>query len=127
MKTAVPTLKHNRKNGFLEVDVAVALVIIVLAILPLGFAFMQEQKMIRVDYLRAVANEIVDGEMEILAAGDWKNFSDGSQVYQVHSHAAAGLPAGHFELTKTGKHLRLEWSPKSHTGIGIVFREVNVQ
>ena len=34
MKTAVPTLKHNRKSGFLEVDVAVAPVIIALAILP---------------------------------------------------------------------------------------------
>jgi hypothetical protein len=127
MKTALRTSKFSRENGFFEVDVAVALVILALAILPLGFAFMQEQKAIRVDYLRAVANEIVDGEMEILAAGDWKNFPDGSQAYKVHSHAAAGLPAGHFELTKTGKYLRLEWSPEGRTGIGVVSREVNLQ
>ena len=127
MKTAIRTFRRNRENGFLEADVAVALVILALAILPLGFAFMQEQKAIRTDYLRAVANEIVDGEMEILAAGDWKSFPDGSQAYQVHSRAAVGLPAGHFELTKTGKRLRLEWSPEGRTGIGVVFREVNVQ
>jgi hypothetical protein len=81
---------------------------------------------LRTDYCRAVADEIVDGEMEILAAGDWKNFPDGEQSYTVHSRAAANLPAGRFELIKNAHHLRLEWMPKRRQGIGAVVREITV-
>ncbi len=89
---------------------------------------MQERMALRLDYTRAVANEIVDGEMEVLVAGDWKNFPDGAQNYTVHSLAAANLPLGHFELTKTGKNLRLEWKPDKHSGgLGPVIREVTLK
>lgn len=129
MKTAVKQNASNvtRQRGFLEVDMVVALAILGLAILPLGFSFMQDRTALRLDYSRAVANEIVDGEMEILAAGDWKSFPDGAQNYTVHSRAVANLPAGHFELNKTGKHLRLEWKPDKHSGVAPVIREVTVQ
>ena len=83
--------------------------------------------MLRIEYCRSVANEIVDGEMEILAAGEWKNFPDGPQNYTVHAHAAAYLPPGHFQLTKTGNHLRLEWKSDKRRGIGTVVREVTVK
>ncbi len=114
-------------HGFLEVDLIVALAIFALAIVPLGFSFAHEQKTLRLDYFRAVANEVVDGEMEVLAAGDWKEFAEGSQVYIVHSRAAKNLPPGHFELTKAGKHLRLEWTPDARKGVGPVVREITVQ
>jgi hypothetical protein len=107
------------------VDLAVAMAILALTIVPLGFSFARERQVLRAEYFRSVADEIVDGEMEILAAGDWKNFPDGSQNYSVH--AAASLPPGHFQLTKTGKHLRLEWSPNTKHGIGTVVRETTVK
>ena len=109
------------------VDLVVAVAILTMAIVPLGFSFARERKALRAEYVRAAANEIVDGEMEILAAGDWKQFQDGAQSYAVHSHAAANLPASHFQLTKTGNHLRLEWTPDRHEGIGAVVREVTVK
>ena len=109
------------------VDLIVALAILSLAIMPLGFSFARERQILKIEYFRSVANEIVDGEMEILAAGDWKNFPDGAQSYTVHSRAAANLPPGHFQLTKTGNHLRLEWSSDNYRGIGAVVREVNVK
>lgn len=129
MKTALnqKALHTARQHGLFEVDMAVALAILALAILPLGFSFMQDRTALHLDYSRAVANEIVDGEMEILAAGDWKSFPDGLQSYTFHSRAAANLPPGHFELNKTGKHLRLEWKPDKHSGVGPVIREVTVQ
>jgi hypothetical protein len=119
-------LTSVREEGFLDVDVAVGLVILAVAILPLGFSFMHERKAFEVDYGRAVANEIVDGEIEILAAGDWKSFPDGRQTYTVHSRAAANLPVGHFELIKNGTHLRLEWLPDAHQGVGAVIREMTL-
>jgi hypothetical protein len=120
-------LKLELQRGFLEVDLIVGLAILSLAIVPLGFSFAREQQVLKIEYARSVANEIVDGEMEILAAGDWKNFPDGSQNYSVHANAAASLPPGHFQLTKTGNHLRLEWNPDAKRGVGAVVRETTVK
>jgi hypothetical protein len=130
MKTqSSPPLHKNlhSKCGFLEVDLLVGLAILSLAIVPLGFSFARERQVFKIEYSRSVANEIVDGEMEILAAGDWKNFPDGSQNYSVRARAAASLPPGHFQLAKTGNHLRLEWSSDDKHGIGAVVREVTVK
>jgi hypothetical protein len=119
-------LSEKSQPGFLMMDLAMAIIILSLAIFPLAFSFAKERDVMRLDYFRAAADEVVDGEMEILAAGDWKNYPDGRRSYTVQSPAAAGLPAGNFELTKTGKHLRLEWRPKRRQGIGVVAREMTV-
>ena len=114
MKTSLSPAVHDgrrHKRGFLEVDLAVGLAILALAIVPLGFGFARERQALRIEYSRSVADEIVDGEMEILAAGAAKNLPDGVQQYAVHAHAANQLPRGHFQLTKNGNHLRLEWLP----------------
>lgn len=125
MKITAHKIGKSRR-GILEVDLAMAMLILAVAIIPLAFSFAKEREVLRVEYCRAVADEIVDGEVEILAAGDWKNFPDGEQSYTVHSRAAANLPAGQFELIKNGHHLRLEWLPKRRQGIGVVAREMTV-
>ena len=116
------------RNGFLEVDLLVGLAILSLAIVPLGMSFAHERQVLKLEYHRSVTNEIIDGEMEILAAGAWKDLPDGSQAYPVLSRAAGTLPPGHFQLTKTGNHLRLEWDASqdggSDHGFGAVYREV---
>ena len=117
----------HRTCGFLEVDLVVGLAILTLAVVPLGFSFARERQVLKIEYCRSVANEIVDGEMEILVAGDGKNFPDGSQNYSVHANAAAKLPPGHFQLTKTGNHLRLEWNPDEKHGVGTVARETTLK
>jgi hypothetical protein len=125
-KCSQPSLRRHA-NGFLEVDMLVGLAILTLAIVPVGFSFARERQVLRIEYIHSVANEIVDGEMEMLAAGDWKNYPDGAQNYSVHAGAAACLPPGHFQLTKTGNHLRLEWSSDwKHSGTPVV-REVTVR
>ena len=130
MKTKLPQPFHRSRGarrGILMMDLVVAMAILSLAIVPLGFSFARERHLLKIEYCQSVANEIVDGEMEILAAGDWKNFPDGTQNYSVHARAAASLPPGHFELTKTGNHLRLAWTPDKRQGIGPVVREVTVK
>jgi hypothetical protein len=120
-----------RQRGFLQVDLLVGLAILSLAIVPLGLSFAHERQVLRMEYFHSVANELIDGEMEILLAGGWKNVPDGSQNYPVHSRAADGLPPGHFQLTKTGNHLRLEWvadfTTGRHHGFGVLAREVNIK
>jgi hypothetical protein len=108
-------------------DLVVAMAILSLAIVPLGFSFARERHLLKIEYHQGVISEIVDGEMEILAAGDWKSYPDGAQAYPVRAGAAAALPPGHFQLIKTGSHLRLEWKPDKRQGIGPVVREVTVK
>ena len=115
------------KHAYLEVDLLVALAILSLAIMPIGFSFARERQVLKMEYCHSVANEIVDGEMEILAAGDWKNYPDGLQNYPVNARAAASLPPGHFQLAKTGNHLRLEWNSDEKHGLGTIVREITIQ
>jgi hypothetical protein len=117
----------KRNHGFMMVDLFVGMVILAVAILPLAFSYVRETRLLRAEYFHGAAMEIVDGEMEILAAGEWRNSPDGSQPYTVHANAAANLPPGRFQLTKTGQHLRLEWTSDNRQGVGTVIREVTIK
>jgi hypothetical protein len=114
------------RSGFLQIDLAIGLIILAVAIVPLGDSFIRERRALRMEYDRSLANEIVDGEMEILAAGAAANLPDGTQVYPVHSPALASLPPGHFQLTKNARHLRLEWIPDAPHHVSIVTREITL-
>ena len=103
---------RRRQQGYItvlltEMTVAVGLMAVVL--IPLTVGFFKEAKQMRNLYREAVAMEIVDGEMEILAAGGVGGISEGSQPYAVNAAAATNLPPGKFTLTREGKTLRLEW------------------
>ena len=77
------TVRKANCAGLLTTEMVVALAIISLAVFPLAFSMSQEQKYFRACYHRAVAVEIVDGEMEVLLAGEWKSFKDGKQGLSV--------------------------------------------
>jgi len=118
----------RRERGyFLMTDLIVGMAILTIAIMPLAYSFIHDRQLLRAEYYRSVAVEVADGEMEILAAGAWRDLPDGQQVYTVHANAVAHLPPGHFQLTKTGKHLRLEWKTDARHGIGNVVREITVK
>jgi hypothetical protein len=117
--------KHKRAGecGMLMADLMIAMVILAAVVLPVAFSFSREAEMLRASYCRGVAMEIVDGEMEILAAGEWQEFPEGQSTYVVRSGAVTNLPPGKFLLTRTGTQLRLEWAADEHRGIGPVIRE----
>ena len=103
---------RRRQQGYItvlltEMTVAVGLMAVVL--IPLTVGFFKEAKQMRNLYREAVAMEIVDGEMEILAAGGVEGISAGNQPYAINAAAATNLPPGKFTLTRKGKTLRLEW------------------
>lgn len=119
--------KHLRERGVLMTEMVVAMAILVIAVLPLAFSIGYEQKLLRIEYNKAVAMEIVDGETEVLAAGEWRAFKQGTQPYRVHDDATKNLLPGQFELTITGKRLRLEWRPDQKGEGGRIVREVTVR
>ena len=108
-------------------ELVVAMAILVIAIIPLGYSLITDARFLRINYQRAVAMEIVDGEMEILAAGEWHSVLEGTHPYTVHATAAANLPPGQFQLNRSGNHLRLEWKPAQFGKGGPVVREVTLK
>ena len=122
MKTR-PRLPSRSREGALLAEAVVALAILVAVMLPLAFAFRQETMLCRAAYFKAVAMEIVDGEMEALAAGEWRAFQPGRQPYPVRAAAATQLPPGTFQLTLETGRARLEWIPKNRGAGGAVARE----
>lgn len=118
--------QHKKSRGLLLAELAVAMAILVIVLLPLGYAAGSTSRRFRATYQRAVAMEIVDGEMEILAAGAWRALPEGPQPWTVRARAAASLPPGKFQFTRAGNHLRLQWSSTEKHGIGPVVREVTV-
>ena len=98
-----------RKSGALTTELVVAMGVLAAAIIPLSFGFLLENRILKDSYQDAVAMEIVDGEMEILAAGGWSRFPEGEHVYAVQAESAKNLPPGKFVLLRTPGKLRLEW------------------
>ncbi|MBW8864242.1 MAG: hypothetical protein JF609_04835 [Verrucomicrobia bacterium] len=119
--------KRASRHGLLQLDLVMGLAILSIAIIPLGYSFARERQALHIQYNRGVISELVDGEMEILAAGAARNLPDGAQSFNVSSRAADKLPAGHFQLTKTGNHLRLEWAPDEKCGISAIARETTLK
>ena len=122
-----PPSRSVRERGALLVELLVAIALLSIAVLPLGYSIASEKTLARSYYERAVAMEIVDGEMEVLAAGEWRAFSPGTHDYAIHSEAATNLPPGKFLVTIEAGKARLEWQPaKKHHG-GPVVREASVK
>jgi hypothetical protein len=115
--------KRLRQRGALMVELLVALAILTGVLLPLAYSFVSERRLARACYQRAVAIEIVDGEMETLLAGEWHAFSPGTHDYRVHAGAATNLPPGRFTLTVQPPKLRLRWQPAVKDRGGPVTRE----
>ena len=121
------TPRRHESAAILMADLIVGILILLFGIFPIAYSFYVEARTFRAEYQHGVAMEIVDGEMEMLAAGEWKTVAEGSQIYPVHAKAAVNLPPGHFQLTKNGPHLRLEWRPDSRNGAASVSREAIVK
>lgn len=117
---------RRRQRGALMTELMVAIAILLGALIPLAYTVHTEKKQLRAEYTRALAMEIVDGEMETLAAGEWQAFKPGLQTYAIHSPAAANLPAGKFTLFIDAEFIRLEWQPEKTGNGGRVTREVKL-
>lgn len=116
---------ERRQRGSLSVELTVAVGILVTVLMPLSVSFAREQALVRSLYHRAVAIALVDGETEVLQAGEWRRFPPGTHAYTVHARALTNLPPGRFTFTLTTERARLEWQPEAGGG-GPVVREFNV-
>jgi hypothetical protein len=116
---------NSKQQGTALIEMLVAIGILVLVMIPMSFSFIGERREFGIYYHRAIAVEVVDGEMEILRAGEWRAFPEGTQSYSVKNPSATNLPPGRFELTRQDRHLRLQWLPASKNQGGVVTREID--
>ena len=115
--------KRRRECGSLMAEMMVAIAILMLAIVPVAYSFDAEKRAARATYNHAIAMEIVDGEMEVLLAGEWRAFTPGTHPYPVKAGALTNLPPGEFTLTLATNKIRLEWNPSMTRRGGSIVRE----
>jgi hypothetical protein len=123
---SLPPPRRARQRGNLTAELLIGVGLLIFAVFPLSTSFGREQKLARAYYYRAVALEIVDGEMEALRAGEWRLHPVGEHAYAVRAQAAASLPPGRFVLTRGEAAVRLEWIPDGKDRGGRVVREARV-
>lgn len=116
-----------RQKGAILAELIIAIAVLVIGMLPLAFAATSDARQLRTTYQKAIVREIVDGEIEVLAAGGWKQVQEGTHDYVVRANAASNLPPGNFRIIRNQNLLRLEWQPGKKTGIGVVAREVRIK
>lgn len=107
---------RGRERAVVMTELSMAIAIFSMVALAAAVPLMMDQSMVRQQTARAVAMQIVDGEMEVLAAGAWRGFREGEQEYLVTSEAAKTLPKGRFVLQIDGQKVRLEWRTGSRGG-----------
>lgn len=118
--------KNGRKRASLMIELLAAMAILVGVAIPLAWSLSSERRLARALYQRAVAMEIIDGEMEVIVAGEWRAFAQGRHEYPVRALSATNLPPGGFYLTVEPKVLRLEWQPTVKQHGGLVQREAHL-
>jgi len=116
--------QRRRECGSLMAEMMVAIAILMVVIVPVAYSFDAEKRAARATYNHAIAMEIVDGEMEVLLAGEWRAFTPGTHPYPVKANALTNLPPGKFTLTLTTNKIRLEWKPSMTRRGGPIVREV---
>ncbi len=125
----VITKKERRKErgSALLAELIGAMLILSVVFMSLTLVLVKDQRTCRKYYYKAVAMEIVDGEMEVLRAGYWKEFKQGAQFYPTTTHSLTNLPEGELLLTLQKQKIRLEWKPQEERFQSVhVIREVDL-
>lgn len=116
--------KRRSRAGALMIELVVAIAILVAVLIPIGFSLAYEQKLCRAYYYRAVVMELIDGELEVLSAGEWRAFESGKQEYHVEGPTAKKLPPGRFELVMDMPRIQLGWTPAQRSFGGRIERSI---
>ncbi len=105
-------------------ELVLTIMLLAVAMIPLAYSFNLERKLVRAHYHHVVAMEIVDGEIELLRAGEWRSLAEGKHPYPISAGAAKNLPPGNFLAERAGRTIRLEWLPARRGAGGRVAREI---
>lgn len=98
------------RSGFVEMDLIVAFFLIVALVMPVGVLLSRDAMLFRAHSLRIRAGSVLDGEMELLQAGLWKQYSEFPTEYFPKS-ASSLKGYGKFILSVEDGLYELSWIP----------------
>ena len=121
------TTRLAKHFAFLQLDVAIAITVLALVFIPLSVSSSGDLDLARRHYFEAVALQLIDGEMDVLLAGERRKYTLGEYGITPVSEAVQNLPEGKFVLTVKQKQLTLTWVPTKRAKWGRVERVVQLK
>ena len=122
-----PTTRLTNRLAFLQLDVAVAITVLALVFIPLSVSSSGDLDLARRQYFEAVALQLIDGEMDVLLAGERRKHTTGEHRITPIGEAVQNLPEGEFVLTVHDQKLTLAWVPTKRAKWGRVERVVELK
>ena len=122
-----PTTRLTNRLAFLQLDVAVAITVLALVFIPLSISSSGDLDLARRQYFEAVALQLIDGEMDVLLAGERRKYTPGEHQIKPVGEAVQNLPEGEFVLTVHDQKLTLAWVPTKRAKWGRVERVVELK
>ena len=121
------TTRVARCRAFLQLDVAVAITVLALVFIPLSVSSSGDLDLARRQYFEAVALQLIDGEMDVLLAGERRKYTTGEHRIKPVGEAVQNLPEGKFVLTVQDEKLTMAWVPTKRAKWGRVERVVQLK
>ena len=119
--------QRKERGSALLAELIGGMLVLSVVFVSLTLVLIKDQQACRKYYYKAVAMEIVDGEMEVLRAGYWKEFKQGAHPYPTTANSVTNLPEGELRLTLQEQKMRLEWKSKEERYQSIhIVREVDL-
>ena len=125
--TLTQTIRLARRRAFLQLDMAIALSLLALVFIPLSVSSSGGLDLARRHYFEAVALQLIDGEMDVLLAGERRKYTTGEHRITPVGEAVQNLPEGEFVLTVHDQKLTLAWVPTKRAKWGRVERVVELK
>ena len=122
-----PTNRLAKRLAFLQLDVAIALTVLALVFIPLSVSSSGGLDLARRHYFEAVALQLIDGEMDVLLAGERRKYTPGEHQIKPVGEAVQNMPEGEFVLTVHDQKLTLAWVPTKRAKWGRVERVVELK
>ena len=122
-----PTTRLTNRLAFLQLDVAVAITVLALVFIPLSVSSSGDLDLARRQYFEAVALQLIDGEIDVLLAGERRKYTPGEHQIKPVGEAVQNLPEGEFVLSVQDEKLTLAWMPKNLAKWGRVERVVQLK
>ena len=122
-----PTTRLAKRLAFLQLDVAIALTVLALVFIPLSVSSSGGLDLARRHYFEAVALQLIDGEMDVLLAGERQKYTTGEHRIKPVGDAVQNLPEGKFVLTVQDEKLTMAWVPTKRAKWGRIERVVELK
>lgn len=120
-----PQLDHSctgRRRGGILMELLVALALLALVLLPLAGGFAGQRRMAKQLSQRLVLTELIDGEMEFIAAGRWRRFTEGTNTLEIEMPPGFLPPPGRTFVIRNVNHFKVVWEPETRLAIGRIER-----